>query len=317
MENTRVNTKKNLLIFALMAGTLAGCATRNDELESQLLQHDAQIRQMQPVQADAWNQVQALREEVQELRGQLADLRRIGGTSVLVDKLNRHDEALRKIETSMALEFDLGDPIAPQANPTPVAQASGTDAGVVAAVAPDFGATGSTSLTQSSAGAYGGIGDVPTSTTQASAAGAAPAASTWGQETPRPKQPSANQDISEALYEAGVNAFNAKNYEDARRSFSDYLQNYATGPKAAQAQYYLGECYFQTNQFADAALAYDTVINQYPDSSRTPGAYLKQGICFSKLKQNKAARARMNELIKKFPQSAEAARAKTFLKTNS
>lgn len=317
-----MNNKKNLLILALMAGILAGCATRNDELESQLLQHDAQIRQMQPVQADAWNQVQSLREEVQELRGQLADLRRIGGSSVLVDKLNRHDEALRQIETSMALKFDLGDPIVPQANPTPAAQPQ-ADASAAASpvITPNFGAT-SPSLTQSSSGAYGGIGGAVTSTTQASAAPAAttattPSAGTWGQETPRPRQQTANQDISEALYEAGVNAFNSKNYADAQRSFSDYLQNYGTGPKAAQAQYYLGECYFQTNQFADAALAYDTVINQYPDSSRAPGAYLKQGICFSKLKQNKAARARMNELIKKYPQSAEAARAKNFLKTNS
>ena len=70
------------------------------------------------------------------------------------------------------------------------------------------------------------------------------------------------------------------------------------------------------NQFADAALAYDTVITKYGKSSRAPGAYLKQGICFSKIKQTAAAKARMQELIKKYPNSPEAARAKTFLKTN-
>ena len=34
------------------------------------------------------------------------------------------------------------------------------------------------------------------------------------------------------------------------------------------------------------------------------------------MNQKAAAKARMNELIKKYPNSPEAARAKTFLKTN-
>ena len=300
-----------LLVLGLLATSVSGCANRNDEMEAQLMQHDAQIRQMQPVQADSWNQVQALREEVQDLRGQIADLRRIGGSAVLVDKLNRHDAALRQIETSMALQFDLGDPIAPVQQSGVAAQQQ----------VPNFGqdAGAATSLTQASAAdntsSYGGIGG---GTAAAAATGAAAAsASTWGQATPKPEQPKAQKDMTVALYDAGVNAFKARKYTEAQRSFSDFLKNYGSDSKAPQAQYYLAECYFQTNQFADAALAYDTVITKYPSSSKAPGAYLKQGICFGKLKQTKAARARMNELIKKYPKSPEAARAKTFLKTNA
>ena len=300
-----------LLVLGLLATSVSGCANRNDEMEAQLMQHDAQIRQMQPVQADSWNQVQALREEVQDLRGQIADLRRIGGSAVLVDKLNRHDAALRQIETSMALQFDLGDPIAPVQQGGVAAQQQ----------VPNFGqdAGAATSLTQASAAdntpSYGGIGG---GTAAAAATGAAAAsASTWGQATPKPEQPKAQKDMTVALYDAGVNAFKARKYTEAQRSFSDFLKNYGSDSKAPQAQYYLAECYFQTNQFADAALAYDTVITKYPSSSKAPGAYLKQGICFSKLKQTKAARARMNALIKKYPKSPEAARAKTFLKTNA
>ena len=124
------------------------------------------------------------------------------------------------------------------------------------------------------------------------------------------------KDISLALFDAGVNAFNSRKYEEAQRSFSDFLKNYKDHSQAPEAQYYLAECYFQRNQFADAALAYDTVIKKYPKSSSAPGAYLKQGISFSKLNQGAAAKARMQELIKKYPSSPEAARAKTFLKTN-
>ena len=94
------------------------------------------------------------------------------------------------------------------------------------------------------------------------------------------------------------------------------MKNFPTHSMAPDAQYYLAECYFQRNQFPDAALAYDTVITKFAKSSRAPGAYLKQGICFSKMNQKAAAKARMNELIKKYPNSPEAARAKTFLKTN-
>ena len=274
-------------------------------MEAQLMQHDAQIRQMQPVQADSWNQVQALREEVQDLRGQIADLRRIGGSAVLVDKLNRHDAALRQIETSMALQFDLGDPIAPVQQGGVAAQQQ----------VPNFGQDAGQASAADNTPSYGGIGG---GTAAAAATGAAAAsASTWGQATPKPEQPKAQKDMTVALYDAGVNAFKARKYTEAQRSFSDFLKNYGSDSKAPQAQYYLAECYFQTNQFADAALAYDTVITKYPSSSKAPGAYLKQGICFSKLKQTKAARARMNELIKKYPKSPEAARAKTFLKTNA
>ena len=146
----------------------------------------------------------------------------------------------------------------------------------------------------------------------------APSASTWGQPSPQPQtQVQAPQkDISLALFDAGVNAFNSRKYEEAQRSFSDFLKNYKDHSQAPEAQYYLAECYFQRNQFADAALAYDTVIKKYPKSSSAPGAYLKQGISFSKLNQGAAAKARMQELIKKYPSSPEAARAKTFLKTN-
>ena len=58
------------------------------------------------------------------------------------------------------------------------------------------------------------------------------------------------------------------------------------------------------------------VIKKYPTSSSAPGAYLKQGISFSKLNQAAASKAQLEALIKKYPNSPEAARAKTFLKTN-
>ena len=100
-----------ILLLAVMATSLTGCAQRNDDMEAQIMQHDAEIRRMQPAQADTRNELQTMREELRELRGLVADLKRAGGAGQIVDKLNRHEAALHQIETSMAMKFDLGSPI--------------------------------------------------------------------------------------------------------------------------------------------------------------------------------------------------------------
>lgn len=320
---------KHILPLACAAMlALPGCAPKQDQLEAQLQQHDAQLRRMQPAQADALNEVQAMRQELNEIKGQLVDIRNAGGAAAMVDKLNRHEQALHQIESSMAMNFNLGAPIAAGA-------AGGAGAG--AAVGAASAGTAVPAPTPAAVpAAYGQAQPQPVSLTQASAREAqgampgqpvqaavpqqtnqVPTGETWGRETPKPEAPKAQKDMTIALYEAGVNSFNARNYSEAQRSFSDYMKNFSSSPKAPAAQYYLAECYFQKNQFSDAALAYDTVITKYSNSAKAPAAYLKQGICFSKMGQGKAAQARMQELIRKYPSSPEAARARSFLKTNS
>lgn len=310
------------LFFALSMGTLllGGCAASGGQnLEQRVQQHDAQLRQLQPNQADAWNQMQAMRQELNALKGQMDDLNNAGGARSLVDRLRRHDAALRQVNTSMALNLDLGEPMAAAGSPPVMAQpaltqpfAAATPAAATATpVAQVPGGMGNNTSAQ---GSYG----LPPDNTAAQVQPAqAPAASTWGQADPKPVVQVPQKDISLALFDAGVNAFNARKYDEAQRSFTDFLKNYKDHSQAAEAQYYLAECYFQRNQFADAALAYDKVIKQYPKSSSAPGAYLKQGISFSKINQAAAAKARMQEVISKYPNSPEAARARSFLKTNS
>lgn len=315
-----------LLLGACVQSGSGGSGTLN--LEQQVQQHDMQLKQLQPAQADAWNQLQAMRQELNILKGQMDDLQNVGGARALVERVNRHDAALRQVETSMALNLNLGDPLpaapasAPMAAPqaVPMSGMSGDAGYVQPAPQATYGQPAQGGMP---AGSPGYAVAVPEGTQpyQNGAAGQtqpaqAPAASTWGQPSPQPVVQAPQKDISLALFDAGVNAYNARKYEEAQRSFTDFLKNYKDHNLAPEAQYYLAECYFQRNQFADAALAYDTVIKKYPKSSRAPGAYLKQGISFSKLNQGAAAKARMQELIKKFPNSPEAARAKSFLKTN-
>lgn len=271
-------------------GLMAGCVKQNDydALQRRVYDQDQQLRQMQPAQADTWAQMQSMRQELNTLKGQMDDLQNAGGARALVDKVNRHDAALRQVETSLALDLHLNDP-------TSGAVAPGTP--MTPGVTPP-----STGMTPPGAVPGGTMVIAPQQE-------AAPATA------PRPA-PAPQKDMATALYDAGLAAFNARKYQEAQRSFADFTKNYSNHKLISNAWYYVGESNFQRNQFADAALAYDTVITKYGKSSRAPAAYLKQGIAFSKLGQNAAARARMQELIKKFPNSAEAARAKTFLRDN-
>lgn len=292
-----------MLSGACLFALATGCVKQNEyeSLQARVQTQDQQLRQLQPMQADSWAQMQAMRQELNALKGQLDDLNNAGGARALVDKVNRHDAALRQVESAMALNLNLDAPIAPTGMPAgaPMDAAAGTGApmGESGALPPGeaYSATGAAT---------------PSHSSSMSATGMAATAATASAAPTPPK------DMAQALYDSGVSAFNARKYQEAQRSFVDFTKNYANHKQVANAWYYIGECNFQRNQFADAALAYDRVITKYGNTSRAPAAYLKQGICFSKLGQGAAAKARMQELIKKYPSSPEAARAKNFLQTN-
>ena len=61
-----------LLLGACVQSGSGGSGTLN--LEQQVQQHDMQLKQLQPAQADAWNQLQAMRQELNILKGQMDDL---------------------------------------------------------------------------------------------------------------------------------------------------------------------------------------------------------------------------------------------------
>lgn len=295
----------------------------SSSLEQRVEQQDIQLRQMQAQQADTWNELQTLRQERDQLKGQLDELNNAGGAQALAARVRQHDVALRQVDDSMSLNLPLGSPLPAQTAPTPqTAAAARPETPGIALVpgnAPDSSAYANRQAAPAAAApaqaaqATGSYGLPPE---PARIAAEAPAGEKWGQADPKPELKVPQKDISLALFDSGVNDYNARKYQAAERSFQDFLKNYPKHSQAAEAQYYLGECAFQRNQFPQAALEYDAVIKKYPKSSSVPGAYIKQAICFSKMKQPEAAKMQMQAVISKFPNSPEAARAKTFLKTN-
>lgn len=333
--------KNGYFIIPIIGFIITGCApmqsSNGPSLEERIAMQDRQLRQMQPQQADTWNEVQAMRQEINDLKGQLEDLKNVGGARGLADRVRQHDVALRQVDDNMSLNLNLGDPVPPQngaeaqippsvqlpANHAPDSSAYGASG--VALTPPAAAATAMQSA-EPQTGSYGLPPDPAplqqqpgaAQTASASEPLIAPSESTWGQADPQPAPEAAvpKKDISLALFDAGVNAYNARNYTEAARSFSDFLKNYKGHTQSAEAQYYLADCDFQRNNFPQAALAYDEVIKKYPKSSSAPKAYLKQAISFGKMNQKDAAKARMQELIKKYPNAPEVARAKSYLKNN-
>ena len=188
MNSKRLLPLCGLICATAMLGACVGQGSSNAANESMYLEqrvqeHDTLLRQMQPAQAEVWNQVQAMRQELNALKGLVDDLKNVGGAAALAERVRAHDAALRQVETSMALNLNLGEPMAaggaapahaaapqanaplfqPQQNPY-AAPAAGAAAGAAAGLA---------------TGPYGDAAAAP-------AAAPAAAGSTWGQPTPTP-----------------------------------------------------------------------------------------------------------------------------------
>lgn len=291
-----MNSRTCLLAYSLALCVSCAPFGGTSDLEQRVDEQDMRIRQMQPQQADTWNEVQSMRQEIAQLKGQIAAMKRSEGQpgQTIPDSPQRQADAT-------------GTTIVQGASYEPVT-------GIIPSPgnAPDSSAYRTVTTQQPQQGSYGLPPDTPAQPV------IPPTEATWGKADPQPAQQVEvpKKDISLALFDAGVNAYNARKYQEAERSFRDFLKNYPNHSQTAEAQYYLAETQFQRNRFPEAALAYDTVIKKYPKSASARSAMLKQGIAFSKMGQPEAAKARMQEVISKFPGSAEATRAKTFLKTN-
>ena len=98
-----------LIHFAVLFGiaplALGGCAQMTggnlqrqvDANEQAIRQINSQLSGVQPAQADTWSQVQALRQEVAALRGDmdtmLYTLQAVGGAQNMAATLTRHEQA--------------------------------------------------------------------------------------------------------------------------------------------------------------------------------------------------------------------------------
>lgn len=283
---------RNLALLSLPL-MLTACVTTGEHnaLQAQVNQINRQVSSSQTNQADSWSQLMELRQEVSELRGQIDTLnyalQRAGGAQKMADTLAVHDRALHLLESQMALDLQLVPD--PSAQPG-VPGMTGTDPLTGAPVQQTQPVTGTGSVAPA-----------------APAAPATPAATA---------QQNQSVDMAQALYDNGMQSFNARQYQAALRSFSDFTKTYPKNKLVSNAWFWQGECQYQLKNYAEAALAYENVISGYPNSVKAPASYLKQGMAFLQLDKKAAAKQRLNELVRKFPKAPEATRAKQVISQN-
>ncbi len=276
---------------------LSSCVRQSDldNLTARVNQNEQQVRglsskvgnveQVLPGQADMWAQMQAMRQELNTVRGQLDEMNAKGAADAasemgrLRDTTNRLEVALRQMASELGMQIE--------------ALNAPADAGGYSGMHPTPpGGVPSTSSTISAT-----TGAVP----QPGASGASGATAV---------------DTATALYDAGMQAFGSRRYRDAVKAFGDFGKSFPQHKLASNAHFWLGESYYQLKDYAGAALAYQQVIEKFPGSSKFQSAMLKQGMAFYAAGTKDAARLRLEELIKKYPSSPEAGRAKKFLQEN-
>lgn len=253
--------------------------TQNEQRMRQLSSQVGNVEQVLPGQAEMWAQMQAMRGELNMVRGQMDEMTAgggPGGMAQLAAHVGRLDAAVRLMASQLGIQVDVLDAPA-EIGPNAVPPAS-----------PD------------------GPGSVTPGTTP-------PVASPPPATIP---QTAEQKDTAARLYDSGMSAFASRNYKGAVKAFTDFTKAYPNHNLASNAHFWRGESYYQLKDYAGAALAYQEVIQKFPGSGKLQSAMLKQGMSFYYAGKKDAAKLRLDELAKKYPSSPEAGRAKKFMEQN-
>jgi len=104
-----------------------------------------------------------------------------------------------------------------------------------------------------------------------------------------------------ARYEAAFDALKSGRYPEAARLFQAFLREFPEGVYAANAHYWLGESYYVVDDYAKAQAQFETLVARWPNHDKTPGALLKVGLSQYGQKQHEAAEATLNEVGQRYP----------------
>jgi tol-pal system protein YbgF len=120
-------------------------------------------------------------------------------------------------------------------------------------------------------------------------------------------KPQSKRELSEnELYAVSKQAFDAGDFETARKGFKDLINKFPKSTHADNAQFWIGEIYYNEKWYEKAILEYQKVIEKYPKGNKVPASLLKQGFAFLNLGDKSNARLILKELVKKYSKANEA-----------
>lgn len=102
-------------------------------------------------------------------------------------------------------------------------------------------------------------------------------------------------------YERAFNLLRQANYDDAEKSFRDFLQKNPKHKMADNAKYWLGETYYARGKFTEAAVSFADVYQSAPKGTKAPDSLLKLAMSLGAMNNPKDACTTLGELKAKYP----------------
>ena len=102
-------------------------------------------------------------------------------------------------------------------------------------------------------------------------------------------------------YDAALGLYRDKQYDEAEKGFTTFIQKNPKSKLAADATYYLGESFAQRGRSREAAEQYLKISTDYANSSRAPDAMLHLGMSLKQLGAKEQACAAFSEVGTKYP----------------
>jgi len=115
-------------------------------------------------------------------------------------------------------------------------------------------------------------------------------------------------------YQKAYNELTARQYNKARESFIDFIQQYPSGRYAHIAQYWIAESSYALRNYDQAVQDYQLLLDVYPFSPKKAEAELKKAYSYYELGDKKNARRTLDQLLINYPDTTEAGQAKRLLK---
>lgn len=95
--------------------------------------------------------------------------------------------------------------------------------------------------------------------------------------------------LAETAFQYGRKLYDEKFYDLAILQLQDFIEQYETGPDAAEAHYLLGESQFALKMYQDAQKSFLAFVVRFPDREECPVSYFRIAQCFFYLNQIESA----------------------------
>ena len=125
----------------------------------------------------------------------------------------------------------------------------------------------------------------------------------------------ADPEKEKIYYEAAYSLIQKKDFTNAQKAFTVFLQKFPNSQYAPNAQYWIAEIYMSQGDMQNANTSFSKVISQYPKNNKIPDAMYKLATVQQRLGNNAKAKELLNQVVSQYPKTSAATLAKRMLPT--